>query len=137
MATNQVLDHIRHEIIESGYDTRYKIGAYDFVLSGLEFYLAGLGEKRHVSGQEFSLGLLQFAQKQFGLLALSVLKSWGVTKTDDFGHLVYNMIGIGLMSRQPNDAIEDFFDVIELKDFFDSQEFFEIDTKFIKKIKGA
>jgi hypothetical protein len=47
------------------------------------------------------------------------------------------MIGIGLMSRQPNDAIEDFFDVIELKDFFDSQEFFEIDTKFIKKIKGA
>jgi uncharacterized repeat protein (TIGR04138 family) len=137
MATNQVLDHIRHEIIESGYDTRYKIGAYDFVLNGLEFYLAGLGEKRHVSGQEFSLGLLQFAQKQFGLLALSVLKSWGVTKTDDFGHLVYNMIGIGLMSRQPNDAIEDFFDVIELKDFFDSQEFFEIDTKFIKKIKGA
>jgi uncharacterized repeat protein (TIGR04138 family) len=137
MATNQVLDHIRHEIIESGYDTRYKIGAYDFVLNGLEFYLAGLGEKRHVSGQEFSLGLLHFSQKQFGLIALSVLKSWGVTKTDDLGHLVYNMIGIGLMSRQPNDAIEDFFEVIDFKDFFDSQECFEIDTKFIKKIKGA
>ncbi|HEX2959149.1 MAG TPA: Minf_1886 family protein [Chitinispirillaceae bacterium] len=137
MAANQVLDHIRKEIIDSEYDTRYKIGAYDFVLNGLEFYLAGLGEKRHVSGQEFSMGLLQFAQKQFGLLAMSVLNSWGVTKTDDFGHLVYNMIGIGLMSRQPNDAVEDFFDVIEFKTFFDNQEYFEIDTFFIKKVKGA
>lgn len=137
MATNQVLDHIRKEIIDSGYDDRYKIGAYDFVLNGLEFYLAGLGEKRHVSGQEFSIGLLSFAQKQFGLLAMSVLVSWGVTKTNDFGKLVYNMIGIGLMSRQPDDAMEDFFDVIDFKEFFGNQDFFEIDTIFIKKVKGA
>ncbi|MBN1602881.1 MAG: hypothetical protein JW915_14830 [Chitinispirillaceae bacterium] len=137
MTTNQILDHIRKEIIVSGYDVRYKIGAYDFVLNGLEFYLAALGEKRHVSGQEFSLGLLNFAQKQFGLLAPSVLTSWGVTRTNDFGQLVYNMIGIGLMSRQPEDNVEDFFDVIDFEEFFKKQEFFEVDTIFIKKVKGA
>jgi uncharacterized repeat protein (TIGR04138 family) len=118
-------------------DTRYKIQAYSFVLSGLEFYLSSLGEKRHVSGQELSKGLLLFSLKQFGLMAQDVLKNWGITKTDDFGYIVYNMIEIGVMSRQPDDAVEHFFDVVDFDTFFMIQNYFEIDKDFIKKIKGA
>ena len=74
MASTQNLEKIRLEIIEQGRDLRYKIGAYDFVLNGLEFYLAKIGEKRHVTGQELAIGLMSFAQKQFGPLAQEVLE---------------------------------------------------------------
>lgn len=137
MTTPQVIKKIRQEIVDSGKDPRYHISAYDFVLNGLEFYITSLGEKRHVNGKELAKGLLLFAYKQFGLLGNDVLNYWGITKTDDFGYLVYNMIEIGVMSRQPEDAVEHFFGVIDFNEYFDSQHYFEIDKVFIKKIKGA
>ncbi len=137
MTTPQVIEKIRDEIINSGRDSRFHLNAYDFLLNGLEFYLTSLGEKRHVTGQELAIGLLLFAYKQFGLLAEDVLEHWGITKTDDFGYMVYNMIEIGVMSRQPEDTVEHFFNVINFSDFFEKQQYFEIDKDFIKKIKGA
>jgi len=136
VTTPQVMKKIEEEIV-SEKDTRYKIQAYSFVLSGLEFFLSSLGEKRHVSGQELSKGLLLFALKQFGLMAQDVLRNWGVTRTDDFGYIVYNMIEIGVMSRQPDDEVEHFFGVVDFNTFFKIQNYFEIDKDFIKKIKGA
>lgn len=137
MSNPQVIEKIRKEIVDSGKDVRYHLGAYEFLLNGLEFYLTSIGEKRHVTGQELSKGLLIFAHKQFGLLAADVLKYWGITKTDDFGYIVYNMIEISLMSRQPEDSIEHFFNVIEFKTFFETQCNYDLDKEFIKKIKGA
>lgn len=137
MASNQVLEQILREIIESGRDTRYRLGAYLFVLNGLEFYLTCLGEKRHVKGQELSMGFLEFAHKQFGPLALSVFRFWGITATDDFGHIVYNLIDIGIMGKQPDDRIEDFFKVTDIDKYFAGQDDFTVDENFIKTIKGA
>jgi len=137
MSSPQVLEKIRDEIVDCGKDSRYKLQAYDFVLNGLEFYVSSLGEKRHVTGQELAKGLLVFAMKQFGLLAKDVLSYWGITKTDDFGYIVYNMIEVGVMSKQPEDAVEHFFDVVEFDRFFDVQNYFEIDKEYIKKLKGA
>jgi uncharacterized repeat protein (TIGR04138 family) len=137
MASIQNLNRIRKELIESGKDNRYKIGGYDFVLNGLEFYLAKIGEKRHVSGHELSLGLLLFAQKQFGPLAEKVLEYWGIGKSDDFGNVVYNLIAIGIMTKKPEDKIEDFYDVVSFDEYFQRQENFDIDPEFIKRIKGA
>ncbi len=137
MASSQIMEKIREDILESGMDDRYKLGAYEFVLNGLDFYLSKLGEKRHVTGQELSLGLLSFAHKQYGPLARNVLENWGVEKTEDLGHLVYNMINVGLMSKQPEDSLDDFFEVIDFKSYFDDLECFEIDKPFIKRIKGA
>ena len=91
MASTQTLDRIRRELIDSGKDTRYKTGAYEFVLNGLDFYLTQIGEKRHVNGTELSMALLNFAFKQYGLLSLDVLNYWE-SKTDDFGNIVFNMI---------------------------------------------
>jgi uncharacterized repeat protein (TIGR04138 family) len=137
MATPQVLEKIREELIENGRDVRFSLAAYEFVLNGLEFYLTSIGEKRHVSGQELSKGLLFFSHKQFGLLAQDVLDSWGVKATDDFGYIVYNMISLGIMSKQPEDSLEHFFGVISFSEFFKAQECFEIDKEYIKRIKGA
>jgi uncharacterized repeat protein (TIGR04138 family) len=135
MSSDLVPDKIQREIIEVRGDTRYKLEAYLFIMHGLEFYLTLLGEKRHVTGQEFSKGLLLFAHKQFGPLARSVLRYWGIEKTDDLGNIVYNMISIQVMSKQPEDSIEDFSNVVELDAFFNGQEDFEIDRNFIKSIQ--
>ena len=137
MTTNQVHDRIRREIIESGQDTRYRLEAYLFVMSGLEFFLTQLGEKRHVTGQELSRGLLLFAHKQFGPLASSIFKNWGIRRTNDMGHIVYNLISIHIMSRQPEDRLEDFFDVCDIDEFFAGQQDYEIDKNYLKSIKGA
>lgn len=137
MATSQILEKIRGELIDSGRDTRYRLGGYEFVLNGMEFYLTSIGEKRHVSGQELSRGLLLFAQKQFGPLARTVLCFWGINSTEDFGNIVYNMIDIGIMSKQPDDSLEHFHDVLDIHQFFDQQEYYTIDKESIKRLKGA
>ena len=137
MASNQIFERIRREIIESGRDARYKLGAYLFALSGLEFYLTQLGEKRHVKGQELSIGLLTFAHKQFGPLARTVFRYWGINASDDIGYIIYNLIGIGIMSKQPDDRLEDFFNVTDLDRFFTEHDSFEVDKNYIKRIKGA
>jgi uncharacterized repeat protein (TIGR04138 family) len=137
MATSQVLERIRRELIDSGRDTRYRLGSYEFILNGMEFYLTSIGEKRHVTGQELSKGLLLFAQKQFGPLAHTVLYFWGINTTEDFGNIVYNMIDIGIMSKQPDDSIEHFHDVVDIQQFFDLQDSYIIDKDSIKRLKGA
>jgi len=137
MSSNKVRDKIRREIIENVRDTRYKLEAYIFVLDGLVFHLSRLGEKRHVNGRELSTGLLLFAQKQFGPLARSVFRNWGINATDDFGRIVYNLIEIGVMNKQPEDRLEDFFGVADVDEYFAGQDCYEVDKDYIKKIQGA
>jgi uncharacterized repeat protein (TIGR04138 family) len=42
-----------------------------------------------------------------------VLGSWGITRTDDIGEIVYNMIAIGQMRKTRTDRREDFNDVYD------------------------
>ncbi len=132
MPAGRVLETVRREIVDSGKDTRYKPGAYIFVLNGLEFLLTRMGEKRHVHGRELSLSLLQFAEKQFGPMARKVLESWGIHKTDDFGYIVYNLIDIGLMSRRDEDSVEDFFEVEDFNQRFRESERIRADRRSVK-----
>ncbi|MFC1606942.1 Minf_1886 family protein [Candidatus Latescibacterota bacterium] len=100
-------------------DGRYHKEAFLFVLAGLEYTLAKLDERRHLTGQEFSRGIADYAREQYGYLAKTVLEHWGVTKTDDFGEMVYLLIGISVMSKTEEDKQEDFNDV------------YDFDTEFV------
>jgi uncharacterized repeat protein (TIGR04138 family) len=137
MSSNQIVERIWKEFISSGRDIRYHIGAYAFVLNGIEFYLTSIGEKRHVTGQELSHGLLLFAHKQFGLIAPTVLHYWGIFKTQDFGNIVYNMIEMGILTKQPDDSIDHFNDITAIDEFFGHQNCFKIERTAIKKLKVA
>jgi len=137
MPSIELAEKIREEIIDSGIDDRYRTGAYEFVLSGLEFYQSKIGEKRHVTGQELSRALLMFAHKQFGPLALSVFNYWGVRTTGDLGCIVYNMIRIGMMGKQPKDSLDDFFDVVDIPMAFGAMECFSVEKEFVRRIRGA
>ena len=129
-----IFDRIKKEIIESGRDTRYSLEAYGFVLMGMEFFFTKTGERRHVTGQELSGGLAEYASHQYGLFARHVLARWGILATDDFGYIVYNLISIGVMSKLSSDRVEDFFHVFDLGEHLDKKDCFTIDKDLIRGV---
>jgi len=74
--------------------------------------------ERHLTGQVLCQAIRQYAQQQYGLLAKVVLNSWGIHTTSDFGEIVYNLIGIGMMRKSKSDRREDFNDQYDFEDAF-------------------
>lgn len=99
--------------------------AFEFVRQGLSHTVqtihgdvCGDDETRNVTGQQLCLGLRDFAIKQYGLLARTVLERWGITRTDDFGRIVFAMVEIGLMRKTEDDRMEDFRGVYDFEEAF-------------------
>ena len=99
-------------------DARYHERGLLFVLAALEFAQARLPERRHISGQELAWACRDFAREQFGLLAPMVLRYWGIGATADIGCIVFHLIDVGLLARQPSDRIEDFDRVYDFDQVF-------------------
>lgn len=110
-------------------ELRSKVGpyppeAYEFVRQGLAHTSQIVhgekdpGENRHVSGQQLCLGLKDYAIKQYGLLARTVLGRWNIHRTDDFGRIVFGMIDQGLMRKTDEDTIDDFRGVYDFGEVF-------------------
>lgn len=89
-------------------DRRYHERGYLFVLAALEYAQARLPARRHLSGGELAWACRDFALEQFGLLAPTVLAHWGIVSTRDLGCIVFALIDVGLLARQPSDRVEDF-----------------------------
>lgn len=123
-------------------DRRYKFEAYVFVFDALRYAHdklgmgketpseplepdlarrrpereeATTGKERHLTGQELCLAIRQFALEQFGFMAKTVLNTWGVHKTGDFGEIVFNLIRVGEMRKTRDDRREDFDDVFDFE----------------------
>ncbi|CAG0998716.1 hypothetical protein PHYC_02731 [Phycisphaerales bacterium] len=75
-------------------------------------------ERRHVNGQQLCLGLRDYALKQYGRLARTVLKSWNITTTEDFGKIVFAMIEAELMRKTEQDSMDDFRAVYDFDEAF-------------------
>ena len=107
-------------------DPRYAYEAYEFVFAALAHTQQALGRApqaeggeegeaaHHVSGPELLFGLRDFALREFGLLARTVFRRWGVNRTDDFGEIIFNLIEANLMSKTPEDSRADFHAVYDL-----------------------
>lgn len=94
-------------------DLRYRRDAYVFVREALDFTQKLISREnqekvRHVTGQELLDGIRQFALKEFGPMAATVLEEWGITSCPDFGEIVFNMVDVGLLARTEKDQREDF-----------------------------
>lgn len=108
----------------------YPIDAFAFVREGLEYTVERVHElpgslertESHVSGQQLCFGLRDLAIEKFGLLAPLVLQHWNITRTDDFGRIVFAMIDAGLMSRTDEDSLDDFRSVYEFDEAFSRPE---------------
>lgn len=124
-------------------DRRYKPAVYLFVFDALTYAHDSLGlgaEKtsepldestgqaeeessedaadrphRHLTGQQLCEAIRLYALEQFGYMARSVFRNWGVTSTSDFGEIVFNLIRIGRMRKTPDDRREDFDNVFDFE----------------------
>lgn len=75
---------------------------------------------RHVSGQELSWGLRDYALDRWGLMARTALRRWGIKETADFGRIVFAMVDNGYMQKQPHDSLDDFRNVFDFEEAFDA-----------------
>ncbi|HNX69371.1 MAG TPA: hypothetical protein PLL75_03325 [Candidatus Omnitrophota bacterium] len=99
-------------------DAAFKFEAYTFVLAALHDTVTKLKKPRHISGQELAEGIRKYALQQFGPMAKTVLKYWGVHTTLDFGKIVFALIEVKLLSKQPEDRLEDFDNVYDFDEAF-------------------
>ena len=124
-------------------DARYKVDAYLFVLEALSYAQDTLGfgaeppedeleprpadrgrrgrrrsHDRHLTGQQLCEAARRYALQQYGFMARTVLGTWGVHSTRDFGEIVFNMIEIGQMRKTRKDKREDFHDVYDFDSAF-------------------
>jgi uncharacterized repeat protein (TIGR04138 family) len=106
-------------------DGRYAYEAYEFVFAALAFTQHKLGRQpperddegqpqHHVTGPELLDGVRELALNQFGLLARTVLRCWGVERTDDFGEIVFNLVEARLMSKTDEDSRADFHAIYDM-----------------------
>ena len=93
-------------------DPRYKEDAYLFVMGSLVKTIEGLPQPRHITGRELLDGIRRNALDQFGPMADTVFEHWGIKNSLDFGRIVFNMIGEGILSKTETDALEDFADEV-------------------------
>ncbi len=120
------------ELLQAVKQTKYPLEAFLFVQQGLDQTVRNLhGEpedediledpaesERHVSGRQLCSGLRDFAVQQYGLMALTVMRYWGIHRCEDFGNIVFAMVEAGVMHKTDGDTIEDFQNVFEFKDAF-------------------
>lgn len=104
------------------HDQRYHLDAYQFVRESLAYAQnimklpAHSGESeeektdRHLTGQQLCQAIREYAVEQYGYMAKTVLNSWGIYNTGDFGEIVYNLIRIKEMRKSKSDRREDFDD---------------------------
>lgn len=80
-------------------------------------------QEQHLTGQMLCEAIRDYATAQYGLMAKTVLNSWGIHTTGDFGEIVYNLIEIGMMRKSKSDRRED----------FDNQ--YEFETAFVRDFR--
>lgn len=111
-------------------DPRYAIEAYEFIYAALTHTQQTLGilppeedpeQEAHISGQQLMHGARDLALQEFGFLARTVFRFWGINQTDDFGEIVFNLIEAGLMNKTPQDSKADFHAVYDLDEALQRQ----------------
>ncbi|RME76340.1 MAG: hypothetical protein D6776_01420 [Planctomycetota bacterium] len=100
---------------------KHPVDAYAFIFDALDYTLRRIGERRHVTGQELCEGIRELALEQFGPLAATVFRQWGIESTRDFGRMVFDLVDVGLMGKTEQDDIRDFDDVYDFAEAFDPQ----------------
>jgi uncharacterized repeat protein (TIGR04138 family) len=108
-------------------DPRYAYEAYEFVFAALghtqkllgrlpkEGPGTAAGPQHHVKGPELLEGIRDLALREFGLMARTVFRLWGVQRTDDFGEIVFNLVEWNLMMKTDDDCRGDFHNVYDFE----------------------
>jgi uncharacterized repeat protein (TIGR04138 family) len=106
-------------------DPRYHREAYVLVRDALDFTKKRVPgrdgpqtELEHVTGQELLGGIREYVLGQFGPMAITVLEEWGITRCEDFGEIVFNIVEAGLFSKTETDSRDDFQNGYDFEEAF-------------------
>ncbi len=100
-------------------DPRYPVAAFCYLAKCLKRLLErksvenGGAPSGHVSGKDVCMEMRDSLLRDFGHTAQGVLAQWNIFETSDFGNIVYDLIGIGLLSASPQDSRTDFDDIFD------------------------
>jgi uncharacterized repeat protein (TIGR04138 family) len=96
-------------------EPRYRREAYGFVVAALGVTVQALPPERladpvlrHLTGPELLRGLVRLARQEFGVLASTVFREWGVLSGEDIGRIVFRLVESGELSARPEDTVDDF-----------------------------
>jgi uncharacterized repeat protein (TIGR04138 family) len=97
-------------------DPRYPYEAYEFVYAALAYTQKQLHRSPgdNVSGPELLEGVRQLALREFGLMARTVFRLWGINRTDDIGEIMFNLVAESLMDKADTDRRDDFHERYDL-----------------------
>ena len=92
------------------HDVRYAADAFFFVRDGVNRAVATSLSRssHHVTAKELLETLRLLAVERFGPSAREQLRSWGITRCEDFGEIVFTLIEHGVFGKRPEDNKEDF-----------------------------
>lgn len=104
-------------------DKRYDLLAYMFLKEALDFTLkraaeANGGEARHVSGTELCHGFRDLAVQEFGPMASTLMREWGLRESSDIGEMVFHLIEEQMFGKQDSDTKEDFANAFDFDEAF-------------------
>jgi uncharacterized repeat protein (TIGR04138 family) len=100
---------------------RYHIDAFRFVCEAVDYTCRKLDGRRDVTGRELLDGICELALSRFGYLSRLVFEHWGVTRTDDFGEMVFALVEVALLGKSPRDTMADFHEVFDLRQALDER----------------
>ena len=103
---NRKLNNIVEEIC--GKDGRYREDAYEFVMEALSYSQKKFRRSKHVNGVELLQGMKELLLDKYGPMTLAVLNHWGIRTTEDFGHVVFNLVERKVLSKADEDTFEIF-----------------------------
>ena len=101
--------------------TQYANQAYFFLREALNHTMAEVQkdtqrqEGQHVNATELCNGFKDLALKEFGIMAWSVMSTWGVRSSEDIGSMVFQLIEKGVLGRNENDSESDFEKILALE----------------------
>jgi uncharacterized repeat protein (TIGR04138 family) len=102
----------------------YPPEAFEFVQTGLRYTASKVHNQllkpdgqSHISGAQLCNGLREYALSRWGIMARVVLERWNITRTLDFGHIVFSLVKAGKLGVTDKDSIEDFRDVFDFSTF--------------------
>lgn len=94
-------------------DARFDPHAFFFLKEALDFTLKRVadsngGQTRHVTGPELLTGFRDLALEQFGPMATTLAREWGIMTCRDIGDMVFLLIDEQVFGKQESDRREDF-----------------------------
>lgn len=110
-------------------DLRYSEDAYVFAMDALKYARKKFKLRYHVSGEQLLEAMRQLLIKEYGPMALTVLKHWGIKTTEDFGNIVFNLVESKVLTKTEDDNRDAFRNAFDLEEIFGSGYRQQLDKK--------